>query len=259
MRRALDRFRRRVAGRLELLLHRLGLELRELPCEADGLFGFTIAHLLAMELARGERPTVVQVGANDGLTDDPLHELIVGRSLRGLLIEPQPAAFGRLRENYAGHDNLVLLNVAIGPRDGVARMYGMAAHKVAELPVGERVRADQIASLDPEHLMKMLAPLSSRPQECIESFEVPMLTFASALERAGLDRVDVLLIDVEGADAMVLGAVLDAGHRPRILGFEHSHLPRRQRRAAWGRLRALGYSLTTAGADTLAVLAADDA
>ena len=40
--------------------------------------------------------TVVQVGANDGKTQDPVHPLIMRGGWSGILVEPIPNLFGRL-------------------------------------------------------------------------------------------------------------------------------------------------------------------
>lgn len=50
--------------------------------------------------AEGRRPWFLQIGANDSATHDPLHELIRARGWRGALVEPNPAAFERLRVQH---------------------------------------------------------------------------------------------------------------------------------------------------------------
>ena len=57
----------------------------------------------------------VQVGANDGVFRDPLHEAIrANQSWRGIFIEPLKEPFDRLTVNYAGYGNrFTFENVAI--------------------------------------------------------------------------------------------------------------------------------------------------
>ena len=58
-------------------------------------------------------PTFLQIGAFDGVGDDDLRELIWRHRLRGVLVEPQPAAFARLKETYAEQPDVTLLQAAI--------------------------------------------------------------------------------------------------------------------------------------------------
>src|SRR5262249_51271932 len=74
---------------------------------------------------RGRRsPYIVQVGANDGESADPMFRTIQkSRHWRAMLIEPVPHMFERLKLNYAGVDRCALVNVAIAPTAGTLPIY----------------------------------------------------------------------------------------------------------------------------------------
>jgi len=55
----------------------------------------------------------IQIGANDGKTNDPLHEFINKYEPSGLLIEPIDSVFSRLLKTYKNRNNLVFDNVGI--------------------------------------------------------------------------------------------------------------------------------------------------
>ena len=55
----------------------------------------------------------IQVGANDGISHDPLRAYIERYHWRGILVEPQPRVFARLCRNYASHTQLRFANVAL--------------------------------------------------------------------------------------------------------------------------------------------------
>jgi hypothetical protein len=58
----------------------------------------------------------VQVGSNDGLQGDPIHDFIVSRqSWRGIFIEPVYFLFQRLRKNYGDAERFVFEHVALTP------------------------------------------------------------------------------------------------------------------------------------------------
>src|SRR5438874_176614 len=64
----------------------------------------------------GEREvTFIQVGAYDGVAGDPMRPLVLAHpKWQGALIEPMPAAFAQLKNNYAGAPHrVVFLNCAV--------------------------------------------------------------------------------------------------------------------------------------------------
>src|SRR5262249_55266635 len=61
----------------------------------------------------------IQVGSNDGEQHAPLRVAILRRRWHGIMIEPVPYVFQRLRANYGPlGDRIALENVAIGAVDG---------------------------------------------------------------------------------------------------------------------------------------------
>ena len=62
----------------------------------------------------------VQIGANNGLTDDPLRQFVTKYHWHGCLVEPQPQVFQQLLKNYAQEKQLAFENSAIADRDGTA-------------------------------------------------------------------------------------------------------------------------------------------
>jgi FkbM family methyltransferase len=73
---------------------------------------------------RGEKLNFIQVGANDGKYVDPLRGYIFKYPWHGILIEPQPDIFAKLRENYAVIKNrLIFENIAIAKGVSTIAMY----------------------------------------------------------------------------------------------------------------------------------------
>jgi hypothetical protein len=64
----------------------------------------------------------------------------------------------------------------------------------------------------------------------------------------------LLQIDVEGFDAKVVRAALDAGLRPPIIHYEHENLHPAEQVDCKRRLEAAGYRYIDVGRDTLALL-----
>ncbi len=67
---------------------------------------------------------VVQVGANDGAQGDPIHALFERHpGWSGLLIEPVPFVFERLRANYHNDSRFIYARVAIADEQGSFPFY----------------------------------------------------------------------------------------------------------------------------------------
>jgi FkbM family methyltransferase len=65
---------------------------------------------------------LLDIGANDGITLSNSREMIV-RGWGGVLVEPSPTAFKKLKYLYLDHSKIDLLNVAIGATNGPAMFY----------------------------------------------------------------------------------------------------------------------------------------
>ncbi len=68
----------------------------------------------------------VELGSNDGEKLDHLHETILNSEWRGLMVEPVPYVFERLRRNYGRLGRVALENAAIADRDGTMPFYHLA-------------------------------------------------------------------------------------------------------------------------------------
>jgi FkbM family methyltransferase len=184
----------------------------------------------------------LQVGANDGILDDPINHLVIAHNLAGLLIEPLPDLFAKLLETYSGQSQLAFENVAIGDRAGMAQIHRVKA--------GARVQEHLhgSASFSRQHLIK-----EGVPAELIEGWEVKVVTMSDLLTRHAIRRIDLLQVDVEGYDYEIVKSVFEIGLRPAIINYEHCHLVPQLRTKAKRMLVEHGYRFIEVGKDTLAV------
>ncbi len=72
---------------------------------------------LQQMLVPGAMINIVQVGANDGVINDPLHGFLKAHpaATRVILVEPQAALIPVLRQAYACHPGAVIVQAAVGP------------------------------------------------------------------------------------------------------------------------------------------------
>jgi FkbM family methyltransferase len=184
---------------------------------------------------RGAKMTIVQVGACDGATNDPIRHLVAKGTTRAILIEPNPFAFARLQKTYAGLSNVTLVQAAIGEQDGEAYLYRVRNTGNGDAEVDLSL---QIASFYREHLEQ-----HGRKAHEIERITVPCRSLGSLLAELGLTRIDLLQVDAEGFDAAVVRMALNLPVRPDCINFEHTHLKGADRQPLFELLKANGYLL----------------
>jgi hypothetical protein len=77
--------------------------------------------------------------------------------------------------------------------------------------------------------------------------DVPCMTFESLCRKHDVTRLDLLLIDAEGHDWNIIRSIDLSIRHPRLLIFEHEHLPEADRAQCEGMLREAGYQLAALG------------
>jgi FkbM family methyltransferase len=232
-----------------LLSTRAGVEARDAYRTIRGQHPGPVERVLEALDAVTREIVFVQVGSNDGEHDDPLRRFILAGKWRGVLIEPVPYLFERLRNAYRGRTGITPVNAAIGLEDGTAQFFAIApAQSDEEVPEWY----DQIGSFSREHILKH-ADYIPRLEERIVAMEVPTLSFETLFAHHRIDRIDVLHIDAEGYDFELIKALDVARRRPRLLMFEYKHLSDEDLVAARRLLDDAGYDTIDVAWDTLAI------
>jgi FkbM family methyltransferase len=247
----------------------LGYELRKLASENatyNGIPSLDFRTCLKLYLQSRELSDFyfIQIGANDGVSNDPIHDLAVGLQLPGLIVEPLSTAFPALMANYAGCEHLRFENAAISDQDGEIQLFTIRK----DLDFLQYV--NQASSFNRQHTVNLLrrhlvreAPenvrhtfnkLKMRFEDCVESQPVRAITFSTLLKKHGITHYDFLQIDTEGFDYEVLKMAGIATYKPSLIHYEHEHLSDTDRIASWQYLRSLEYELFTHGGDTAAYL-----
>lgn len=230
-----------MVSRFPLLARRLPWSLWCRLCAWD-------AGVLVDELGRrSSRPLcVVQIGANDGRSNDPISSTLRTRGWSGLLVEPLPSVFRQLVANYHGVDGVRFANVAVGPLDDKMKIYTVAPRD------GDPEWVTQIASLDRDVVLRHRFALPDL-DERIEPVDIDCLRIASLLERYDVAAIDVLHVDAEGLDDEILGQIdPSASWAPRYVLFEAKHMSVEQYDGITQHLRAHGYHFVDLWPDVFA-------
>lgn len=176
--------RRRSARRwFRLALHCRGVPIR---CVVSEYSDLVVLRECFVEdqyaVPRDHEPSIIlDVGANSGFS--VLHFRTAHPTAQIFAVEPDPHAFAKLEANTAGWPGIVLRRCAVGESDGRRPFYCSAESWTSSLvPLADWDVASDVLPIDP------------RAQE------VDVRTLSSLLEDLGINRVDVLKLDVEGAE-----------------------------------------------------------
>lgn len=214
----------------------------------DRTIQFDLRQVLAHLLLRKRPLTMVQVGACDGVLDDPVEPYIRAGYLRGLLVEPQPEAYQALAERYAGNPFIRTENSAVSPTPGSLPMHRINPshrHLLRSWALG-------MASAKPDALLAELGKVMPNPHEAIETIEVEAITWDLLFQRHGMAEIDFLQLDTEGLDGVLLDSFPFDNHLPLLIHFEWSHIREPELASLFNSLMDRGYRLHITGIDAIA-------
>lgn len=233
---------------------RRGYALRWIPPRALATPGGTLEPafpLLAAHLMlRVPRPIFLNIGANDGVVQDPLYPFVKGFGWRGTVVEPLPEPFALLKRNYASFEGMTFVQAAVGTRDGESTIYTVDRSLARSLlPSVHSSFSREILLNGSEFYPDLASHIVAR--------KVPVLSPATLLARIPGTPIDVLKIDTEGYDLKILrGFDLDR-FRPRLVAAEHANLSRKDVTAMAGILLDHGYKIAMTPLDMLAYRESD--
>ena len=203
--------------------------------------------------------TVVQIGANDGITHDPIHKFIKRDDWKGVLLEPQPDVFHEfLTKIYAKNKGITPLCAAIGENDGTQPIYkvgfstmrwatGLASFSKEKI---EQAFKDGIVA---SNCKRFGIEIPADQSQWISHEEVQVIAPATLIQTYGLDHIDLLQIDAEGYDLEVIRIFDIPKTRPQAIIFENVGLNAADYAACLQLLEEQNYQLKKFGPNTLAL------
>ncbi len=209
----------------------------------------TIQERIVKAIGKKREAFFIQVGSNDGLQGDPIHDLILDhKDWRGIFMEPVDFLFERLRKNYQNDERFVFENVAIGSRKEAKRFYFVSEQAKDELDLP--FWYDQLGSFNRSHILESLG---NEVDSYIVDSEITCVRLQDVLDRNRVTSIDLIHIDTEGFDYEVLSQIDLVRYKPTIILYEHKLLGEDQFKRARSLLQSAGYRLFEYGGDTLAV------
>src|SRR5262249_15785601 len=166
----------------------------------------------------------VQIGSNDAEFGDPIKSYVKARNWRGIMIEPVPYIFERLRRNYES-ERIQIMCCAVTGQPGQHAFYSVKQDKDPDLPRWY----DQLGSFRKDIILKhsdLIPDLENR----IQKINVRCQTYDQLLRELPVKKVDLLHVDTEGYDYIIIRQVNLERSGPEFVIFEHRHMSASERR-----------------------------
>ena len=215
----------------------------------------------------GSETMLLQIGANDGLQDDPVRSFIMEHKIKAHLLEPVPQYFNELVLNYQEVDYVTCHNCGIAEKTGLKKMTVVDYNdKMPECFKGLstfdesknffsgygnnrlRASAEQMSFTKEYELL-----LQNKHEE-----EVNVFTLDDFLSQNGIDKIDVFVTDTEGYDFIIFEQLDLERFSPSLIYMETHTLGKEVWEKIGDKLKRYGYDILTdliehTQPDTLAV------
>jgi FkbM family methyltransferase len=153
-------------------------------------------------LPRLEYRSVIDGGANRGAFTDAFLQL--HRPERLVLVEAIPDLVEKLRAKYAGKSGISVVSAALSDRDGEA-----------QFEINRSETSSSLLTIDPRNTAWF-----SRDLTVAQKVQVPTITLPALMEGQGIQTVDLLKLDLQGAERLVLTGGSAALDRVRVIYSE---------------------------------------
>jgi len=203
--------------------------------------------------------SVIQIGANDGFSGDPISMFIKKDKWKGVLVEPQKYVYDNfLTKVYKKNKGVHTICAAIGSKSETQKLYKIGFSNMRW--------ATGLASFQKDTIEKAFD--DGYIQECCEKYNIQMpvdlnerivsqdVTIISPddlIKKYNIESIDLLQIDTEGYDFEVIKMFDIPKLSPKAIVFEHKHLKQRDTEACYSHLKEYNYKLKKIGSDTVAV------
>lgn len=168
-------------------------------------------------LANKDKIKFIQIGACDGVSNDPIYNLVKKNcdKFEGLVLEPVEYLFNRLEKNYFFCKNITLLNAAVHNSKKETEIYKVKEESLVKLPEW----AVGISSFSRFHHL-----ISGVSTDYLESEKVRCFSLNEIFENYNFFDVNILIIDTEGYDYKILNEIDFNKYSPYLIIFEYRNV-----------------------------------
>ena len=145
---------------------------------------------------------LVVIGAHSGIWLTSLLEKYKEQSI--LLVEPVPHNIQELKENISKYKDIKIETSAVSSKNEVKKFYFVKPESVKKLG---KHWASGIGSFDKQHILNHKNKRFKVENSDIEEIEIQYLTFTDLVNKYSITSIEMLQIDVEGAEYQILNSI----------------------------------------------------
>ena len=159
--------------------------------------------------------TIIQIGANDGMSFDDLNYFIKKYQSKSILVEPISEIFVQLKKNYKNFQNVFFENSAISVNEDIKYLFKVSNKFLDRY--GDHISA--ISSFDKNHLLRHGVSKSHIIKE-----KVNTLSTMDLIKKYRIEKLDLFFVDAEGYDGEIVYDLIKRSNLRPIIIFEYIHI-----------------------------------
>ena len=161
---------------------------------------------------------LVVIGAHSGVWLKSLFEEYQNQNI--LLVEPVPYNIALLKENTTKYININIETSAVSEKNEIKKFYYVKPDAVKRL---DKHWASGIGSFDKQHILNHKNKRFLVSETDIEQIDIQYFTFSNLIEKYSISSIDLLQIDVEGAEFQILNSINFEKIEIKKIIFEFKH------------------------------------
>ncbi|RKD12414.1 hypothetical protein BCY91_12245 [Pelobium manganitolerans] len=204
--------------------------------------------------------SILQLGANDGVNNDPYFDLIKKYNWHGILVEPQPNVFKRLLANYENRNHhLNFANYAVSDKKGVKTMFYLdVPNQTWADGLTSFSKSNILAHIDNGYIEQQLSESGfhfnkEEQLKLIKEIQIECKTVEDIMKDNGLQQVDIIAMDLEGYDHVIVNNLNLNRLTPEIVVYESKYVDFELYKRAVKHLRKYNYTVYKDGQDIFAI------
>ena len=161
---------------------------------------------------------LVVIGAHSGVWLTTLLEEYKNQNI--LLVEPVPYNINLLKENTKKYYNIKIETSAVSEKNEIKKFYFVKSDAIKKLG---KHWASGIGSFNKQHILNHKSKRFIITNSDIEEVDIQYLTFSDLINKYSILSIDLLQIDVEGAEFTILNSINFKKIMIKKIIFEFKH------------------------------------